>query len=455
MKFVAQITDLGLDRLPVVKPQQVYAVGGCVRDLLLGMHPQDYDLAVANDPEDFARRSAAAIQGRLVILGRRGHRTYRIVAATFGVDIAPIAGAAIEEDLRRRDFTVNAMGCDLATGELIDCTGGRADLRRGVIRMVSATAFRRDPLRMIRAYRLAGRFGWGLEPATTAAVASQKKRIQTVAGERIWDELQKILALPASEPVLEQMAATGLLMEVLPELQTPRKTGIADDSRVRPVLSACLHLEHILAKPAELAPNPEFFPRFGSTAIPTALAKLALLLAPIEKAAEPRSDWAGDPARRAADSALRACRRLRTSMRQAEYVAMILRNGRRPLQLHRQNADRRERVRFLLGCHPRVADILLHAAAVQFVADPDEYRSFIRFARGLLDEYYRRVRPRIEAPPLVTGRDLIETFHLEPSPHLGEILEELQEAHLADEIRDRPDALHWLRARFGRRKSTD
>lgn len=456
MRLFRHSAEPVLGRLPAADKAQVYAVGGCVRDLLLGKPPQDYDLAVRIDPALFAARTAAALRGRQVLLGRGDQRIYRVVAAGATVDIAPIAGASIQDDLRQRDFTVNALACDLATAELIDCTGGQADLRRGIVRMVSIDGLRRDPLRLVRAYRLAVQFAWELDPATTAAIRSEKARVRTVAGERIWTEIQKILSAPHALPAVEQMIATGLLTEILPELE---RSFSPETRRRRPVAhirSACAALERLLQNPGEIVPTG--LARFSAPQlqadIPAALLKLALLLHEIDP---PQGSASDDPAERAAASARRVCRRLRTSVRQADYVGFILRHHRRPADLYhrrrRRKSTRRERVRFFLDCHPLVPDILLLAAADQLaefrVEDADEAGAFKHFVRSLFDEYYREMRPRIEAPPLLTGNDLIQVFHLEPSPRFRRILAGLKEARLMGEIRNRTDALNWVRARIG------
>lgn len=459
MNIFEHARDLDINRLPAVQERQVYAVGGCVRDLLLGKQPQDYDLAVTTDPKDFATRMAANLQGRRVILGRPGQRIYRIVTPNTVFDVASIAGATIESDLRRRDFTVNAMACDLATGELIDCSGGQRDLRRGLVRMVSADGFRQDPLRMIRAYRLAAQFAWKLDPATAAAITVDKQRIRAAAAERIWDELRKILSVNPSRPVLDQMIAIGLLTEILPELQAVAGIRIGARPLFSHLLSACGHLERLLANPAELAPGNAVFTEHARAEVPAALLKLSLLLHAIGSPQGSKRAVAADPADRAAESARRICRRLRTSCRQADYIEFILRNHRRPLRLyqHCRDADRVRgaRVRFFLDCHPRVADIVLHATADRFAECADNGNrdpGFANFVRVLLDEYYRDIRPLIEASPLLTGNDLIEAFHLKPSPLFRHILEGLTLARLAGEVRNRTEALQWVRARVGGQK---
>ena len=195
-----------------------FLVGGCVRDLLIGKPPADYDVAVSSGPESYARRLAERHGGRPVAIGPARHRIFRVVAGDRVFDVSPLAGSSIAADLHNRDFTINAMAFDLTRQALIDPENGRADLRNRVIRMVSPAAFTRDPLRQLRAFRLAAQFTCRIEPQTVQAVKNGAGTITRGAGERIRTELLKMLAISKSVNLIEQMAACGLLFDILPEL---------------------------------------------------------------------------------------------------------------------------------------------------------------------------------------------------------------------------------------------
>ena len=198
-----------------IRPETTYVVGGSVRDLLLGRPALDTDIAVTA----FARQLADRLAGSYVEIGKSGLTIHRVVVGDRIFDVSALHGAGIEQDLRRRDFTINAMAVDAATGNIIDCTGGRKDLQAGIIRMVSPSVFRSDPLRLLRAYRLAAGLSFDIDPATERAIADDAQRIGQSAGERIWAELQQILACRTSRVQLEQMQASGLLTAVFPELE--------------------------------------------------------------------------------------------------------------------------------------------------------------------------------------------------------------------------------------------
>ena len=131
----------------------VFIVGGSIRDLMSNRTPFDYDVVVQHDVASFTNRLASKTSGRLVELGKQGQVMRRVITKDLIFDIMPLNGANIDEDLLQRDFTVNAMALSVSSGSLIDHVGGRRDLVSNKIRMVSKDVFRKDPVRLIRAYR--------------------------------------------------------------------------------------------------------------------------------------------------------------------------------------------------------------------------------------------------------------------------------------------------------------
>ena len=171
----------------------VYLVGGSIRDLLCGRTPIDYDLVVTNDPAGFARELASSTAGHVVEFGKHGHTVLRVILADYYFDITPLNGASIEDDLQRRDFTINALALEVSTGKLIDPAGGQQDLAAKKIRMVNRDVFRKDPVRLIRAYRMAATFDFIIDKDTEAAISLDADLIRSSAAERIREELFKIL----------------------------------------------------------------------------------------------------------------------------------------------------------------------------------------------------------------------------------------------------------------------
>lgn len=208
----------------------VYLVGGAPRDLLLGREPADWDLATSARPWEVADLFA----GRPLVTAGLRHGTVGVVqegrtveVTTFRVE-GPYADFRrpdyvrfvdrLEEDLRRRDFTVNALALDPRTGELHDPCGGLPDLQAGVVRAVGEPEdrFREDALRLLRAFRLVAEYGWRLEPATARAIVSCSFLLERVAAERIWGEMERLLLAPWAAAALGEMSRLSLLERLLP-----------------------------------------------------------------------------------------------------------------------------------------------------------------------------------------------------------------------------------------------
>ncbi len=210
--------------------RQCYLVGGAIRDMLLGRRSTDYDIATDALPQEvqgmFRRVIPTGIKhGTVTVL----FRALRFEVTTFRIDREYLDGRrpdsveftpSIEEDLRRRDFTVNAIAYDLATRRLLDPHGGRADLHRRLIRAIGdpLERFREDGLRPVRACRFAAQFGFSVEPATFAAIPASLDTVRKVSGERIREELVRLLGAPQPSQGFRLMASCGLLELLLPEL---------------------------------------------------------------------------------------------------------------------------------------------------------------------------------------------------------------------------------------------
>jgi tRNA nucleotidyltransferase/poly(A) polymerase len=209
---------------------QALLAGGCVRDLLLGREPADYDVATNATPEQvmslFPESVAVGAQFGVILIPRDGHK---VEVATFRSDVgysdgrhpdAVVYSKTAEEDVQRRDFTINGLLMRHDTGEILDFVGGRADLQAGIIRAIGQAdkRFAEDKLRMLRAVRFAARFGFEIEPETFRAIHQHTKNIAQVSAERIREELTKMLLEGSAGTAFRLLDGTGLLQEVLPEI---------------------------------------------------------------------------------------------------------------------------------------------------------------------------------------------------------------------------------------------
>ena len=417
-----------------------FLVGGSVRDFLADRQPDDYDIVVIKEPERFARQLAAQTRGAFVNLGKADMTVFRVVANNVIFDISPPKGACLEDDLCRRDFTINALATDLASGKLIDPTGGQQDMRDKLVRMVSAKSFTDDPLRLLRAFRMAAAFDFTIEAQTLEAIRKYAPLISQSAGERIHAELLKIFYLPNAYPYLVQMADTGLLFEIFPELSAlkgcTQNRHHAYDAFYH-TLSAFYHLEKNL-KDADISREH------------AALLKCAILLHDIGKPHTRTIDENGEVhfyahEQKSADMFISIAGRLKFSNAQEQFTEAVIRHHLRPLFLFRaeqKNALTSQAItRFFMKYDEYAPFLLLHAIADYQGKGSHVSQNFIAFITGLIDRFKSQFTPESRQPPLITGRDLIQEFNLNPSPLFKKILVMIEEERLSGNLKDRQQAM--------------
>ena len=216
----AEIARAGLDG-----EEGVWIVGGAVRDAVLGV-ATEVDLATAGSAAEAAGRIARAADAHRFELSGE-FATWRVAArdGTWTLDIAELRGESIEEDLRLRDFTVNAIAVPLAGGPAVDPTGGLADIAEGRLRVTSDRSFADDPLRIMRAARLAARLGFEPDPGTVELARREAGRAGEPAGERQLAELAAMVSGAAPDRAIELLDQLGATTAVLPELDGLRGVG--------------------------------------------------------------------------------------------------------------------------------------------------------------------------------------------------------------------------------------
>jgi tRNA nucleotidyltransferase/poly(A) polymerase len=457
--------------LPLPEPLQgglpgnhrVYMVGGAVRDYLLERHPTDIDITVDGDADTFAHAVAERLGARVVPIGKPGQVNYRITSQGILIDITALTGGSLESDLRRRDFTVNALAYDLREQRLVDLLGSRKDIATRRIRMVAEQAFVEDPLRLLRAFRTAALLDFAIEPETLRAIERHSHRINQPAGERLRAELIQLMACPTSTRQIRLMSASGLLTSLIPEMAPMRhcRQNIHHDYDVYDhTLKAYAATEHLLETAGRLA---DVFkkrysrPPFRKTT--AAILKYAVLLHDIGK---PRTRRVGADgsihfhghARCSTEMAAAVHTRLRLSKAEQDQAQVIIANHGRPLSLlsaHRSASLRRKGInRLFRECDPWTPEVLLHALgdALGKKETPDAaIATTMDFIRDLIGDYFDRFRPLADQQPLIGGRDLMDRFGLKPSGLLGDILVDVEEARLAGQITTREQALDHA-ARF-------
>ncbi|MBW2612436.1 MAG: CCA tRNA nucleotidyltransferase [Deltaproteobacteria bacterium] len=438
---------------------RVYLVGGSVRDMLMGRIPVDYDIAVFSSPRNYACKLAAAHNTRVIELGKADKSIFHVVCRDAVFDISRLKDAAIETDLEQRDFTINALAYDIRSGTIIDVTGGRQDLANKCLRMVSPSVFKQDPIRLLRAYRIAVMLGFDIENRTAAVIREYRQLIRQAAGERIRDEWFGILKCDTAAASIADMAESGLLMEIFPEL-----TDLAGCGQNRyhqfDVLDHTLNMSGHLE--THLDGLGDVYPKSGAALVKVmnskhqTILKCAALLHDIGKPAALSLDEKGrrhyyGHEKIGARQVDKISRRYRFSNQARESVAFIVRHHLRPLFMFNQalkgRPGNRAKARFFMACGSLVPDIVLHAVADNRgkMADPDEkYATFVRFADNLLQDYFTGYRPKTELPPLISGHDLKKEFGLSPSPLFATVLKQVEAARFAGEISSRSEAIHLV-----------
>ncbi len=470
-----------ISRLLAQEGIPAYLVGGFVRDALLGRPTADIDIAVP-DALTTAPGVAKALGGTAFVLDAAGAARVVLPDKEWQLDFTTLQGD-IEADLARRDFTIDAMavpladGLDRAGGNIIDPYGGRKDLERKLVRAVGKDIFRDDAARLLRAVRLAAELDFSIESHTEALMKRDTHYISGVAGERVREELLRLLAVPGAGPRLGYLDKVGLLMALVPELGPAR--GVS-----QPKIHVWDVLEHSIQTVAavefvlrendweyasndtlnEIPWSAEISQHFDREVSPggtrRTLLKLAALLHDIAKPqtrqldADGRARFLGHPQQGAAAAAT-IMERLRFSQREIKLVELLVKYHLRPLQMsHERLPTRRAIYRYFRDTGEAGIDLLYlcladHLATRARGLDADQWRQHAAMTAYVLEKH--REEESITAPPrLIDGHDIMREFGLEPGPAVGELLEALHEAQAAGEVTTREQGLEYLRRYKGR-----
>jgi poly(A) polymerase len=446
---------------------RTWIVGGAVRDALLGEPVADADLAVLPGREEAAARAVARVAGGTSFALSERHATWRVIASTgdWHLDIAALRAAEIEADLRARDFTVNAIAVPLGGGDPIDPTGGLQDCETRTLRAVSDRAFGDDPIRLLRAARLAARHNLAIDGDTLELARSHARRAAEPAGERQFAELRGIVAGPDPLRGLELMEELGLTAVVLPELEALR--GVVQNpnhhldvlGHTLAVLEEWLGLEdEMRAFAGELTPEIQELlaePLADELTRGEAL-RFGAVFHDLGKP-ETRSEGGGYVTFIGHDEVgagviAGICRRLKTSRRLGSHLEGLARHHLRlGFLIHQRPLSRRSVYDYLVATEPVSADVTLLTVADRLaargegpIASPEMVEAHLELARELLRDALPWHRDGAPSPP-VTGDDLASELGLAPGPEMGRVLEELRAAAFAGEIGDREQALERAR----------
>jgi poly(A) polymerase len=444
----------------------IWIVGGAVRDAALGRPVSDLDLAVAADPGAAARAVAAELGEHAFELSAE-FGTWRVVARDRGwqVDATLLRGDGIDADLAARDFTVGAVAVPLAGGEPLDPGGGLDDLERGVLRVVGEGSFGDDPLRLLRAARLAAGLSLEIDPATVALARAAAPRAAEPAGERQLTELRQLLGGPAPLRGLALLDELELTAVVLPELELLRGVEQGPNHHLDVHGHTLAVLEHTLEVEADLG-------RFAGERAAEVAALLAEPLADemtrgtalrfgalFHDIAKPatrveRDGFVGFRGHDQVGAEIIAeiCGRLRASRRLTQHLqGLTLHHLRLGFLIPEAPLPPRRIHEYLRATEPVAVDVTLLTVADRLsargagpLARPEMVEAHLALARQMIAAGldWRRDGP---PPPLLRGDELAGELGIDQGPELGELLSELEAAQYAGEVRDRAAALKHAR----------
>ena len=427
-----------------------YFAGGCVRDLLLGREPADYDVATSATPHEvmqlFSKTYAVGAQFGVVLVPISKTNTedetahpagiYTTEVATYRSDGAYSDGRHPDQvqfssearlDVQRRDFTINGLLLDPVSSEVLDYVGGRKDLETGIIRAIGEPRLRfaEDKLRLLRAVRFAARFGYTIEPKTFVAIRELAPHIHQVSQERIRDEILKMLTEGRARQAFELLNQTGLLEQVLPEVK--KMQGVEQPPQFHPEGDVWTHTLMLLeGLPAEASKT---------------LALGALLhdvgKPPTFRVAPDRIRF-DEHAEVGTAMAAEICRRFRLSNEETDEVCALVANHMRFADVKRMKDSTFKRFVRL----PHFDDHLeLHR--LDCLASHRDLELY-DFTREKLSELPpEQIRPR----PLITGDDLIAAG-FQPGPKFKELLAAVEDAQLEGAISTKEEAMELVRGKM-------
>ncbi|MGB7538262.1 MAG: HD domain-containing protein [Anaerolineales bacterium] len=478
-------------RAHVASPE-AYLVGGAIRDSLLGRPVVDIDIVLRGSGVEAARSAANALGAAFYPLDpERGIGRVILVRgkSRYTLDFASLRESSIGQDLALRDFTVNAIALPLSpNAALIDPLHGERDVQDAILRACSPHAIADDPVRAIRAIRLATQLGFRIEKETKEQARSGASLLEKISAERIRDEVFRILSGRKVAAAIHSLESLGLLRVILPEtagLAGGRPDGPDRSDVWDHTLAALEKLETV----CDVLAREPGAGRAGDPAMGLARARLGRFQASLaEHLARPLCDErplrgllflaavlhdAAKPETRSvnalgevhflgheqlgADWALHRAIALRFSNDEADFISKIVRNHMRAQVLQSSPpVTRRAVFRFFRGtgpCGVAVSLFFLADTLATVAAEPaqEKWQSTVETVHALLEGYFERPEEMIRPTPLLTGDDLIRDFHLSPGPQIGELLDALREAQAAGEVASREDAISLIERGLGRK----
>jgi putative nucleotidyltransferase with HDIG domain len=486
-----------MDILPA--DQEIYLVGGAVRDLLLSRPSPDLDFALPAKGISLARKVANALgadflpldeerdTGRVIFTGEDGSRIF--------LDFAVYRGADLTEDIRARDFTINAIAYNLRDETIIDPMGGGKDLRAKLIRACSLTSLSDDPVRILRAVRQAAAFELHIDKGTRELMKQSADQLGRISPERLRDEVFKILKGPKPDACIRALEMLGVLPYLTPELITMKGVEQSEPHMYdvwTHTLAVLDHLDQIIfalrvGYDAEKT-NDMFTGLLGlrlgryreqiamhfaeSLNVDRSLRSLLFFAALYHDVSKPETKTVEESGRtrffdhdvKGADIAAERLRSFNVSNDEVERVQTIIKNHMRihffayRLEKEKQLPSRKAIYRFFRDSGKAGVDLVLlgladlratraHALTIE------TWNVYLDVARILLENYFEKPEETISPPRLLDGNLLMEELGIKSGPIVGQLLESIHENQAAGTIENREQALEFAREQLAKQST--
>lgn len=456
----------------------VYVVGGYLRDFLLKKKSLDIDLVVSEKSESFAKKLAKKINGKYFKL-HDDLQTYRV--AVFNnpdlqyIDISLMQGKNIKDDLSRRDFTINALAVKIENfnninKNIIDYFNGLKDLKNKTINVVSKTAFSDDPLRILRAFRFSSEYKFKISKKTLSLIKKYSSKITTVAGERIKNELFRILDKKKSSQYIAAIDDCGLFEKMFPVITKMKKSAKNFYYHPKGLFQHCFQtyesLENILIKLDKYFPqSKDILEKHLSENFSENVNKKNLLkfIAIFHDCAKPECAKRMDNKMRflghealGAKKTAQIMKELRMSNKEIDFAKAIISEHMRPSNLAKSEViTNRAQMRLFRDIKENTPDLLILA-----MSDWHSYKNLKKkiYPRKVLKQQEKSVAKLIFAyfdfinnkpkDKIVDGNILMKEFHLKPGRIIGELLKNINDAYEEGRIKDKKQALKYAKSQL-------
>ena len=459
-KIIEKIkSDEILSRIADKFGNEIYLVGGTVRDYFMGLESTDRDIIVMDeDARDFALKLAELFKASFVPLDEE-NKIYRIVLPDKinYIDITNPVGDSIEKDLMRRDLTINAIAVNIRTGELIDISGGVTDIRNKCINYVNELNFVDDPLRLLRVYRFQALYGFELAPETISAVCRYSDLIRKPAVERINYEILKLFSGEYAHIALENMNKTWILEEIFPfvkELKQVPPNSHHHLDLFHHSIETVRQVQNLYNEASddvkEHLDEIDFggFSRFAHL-------KLAAFMHDIGKF----STWTIEEGRHrfikhddvGAKMSVKVLKELHFSNKQIDYISSMIKYHIYPSHVMTSpQITEKIMMRYVRKMDSNSIDAIILAQADRLSARGPEITDEIVerniTSLNMLLRFYLEARETLEPlPKLLSGNDVMDILNIKPSRQLGEIMEALHEAQISGDVITREHAVEFVK----------